>query len=57
MSLDEALQNASTCEKELSTLVENAPFIQTEHIRERLDEARKRRNKRKEKALLTMLQK
>ena len=57
MTLEQALQNITACEKELDTLVKNAPFMRTKHIRDRLDVARKKHNKRKEKALLTMLRK
>jgi len=57
MSLEEALQNAAACEKELDKLKKEAPSMRTEHIQRMLVKARRRKDKRKEKALLSMLRK
>ena len=57
MSLEEALQNTAACEKELDKLKKEAPSMRTEYIRRLLEKARKHQDKRKEKALLSMLRK
>ena len=55
MSLESAERKAIACEKELSDLREEAPFLQIEHIRNMIDLARKKGDKIREKALINML--
>lgn len=57
MSLEDTENKVAACEKESKDLREDTLFLRTEHLQEMLDKARKKGDKNKEKALLTMLRK
>ena len=57
MTIEEVDNKVVACMQELDKLRKEAPFLQTEHLRNMLDKARKEGNKDKEKALLIMLRK
>ena len=57
MSAQDAERKSAECEKELSNLQEEAPFLRTERVRDMIDMEREKDDKIHEKALITMLRK
>ena len=57
MSLEDAEAKAASCKQEMELLREEAPTMRTNHLRTRINQAREKGDKNKEKGLLTMLRK